>query len=96
MGDLDEFPRLRLGILGAGRIAQKAIAPAALKAKNVDLVAAASRDLPRAAALGAGRSYGSYTALLDDPGVDAVFITTHNGLHCELAIAAMQRGKHVM
>ena len=91
-----ENRKLRLGILGAGRIAQKAIAPAALRARNVELVAAASRDMKRAESLGARRAYGSYTALLDDPGVDAVFITTHNGLHCELAIEAMRRGKHVL
>jgi xylose dehydrogenase (NAD/NADP) len=94
--DGSDARRLRLGILGAGRIAQKAIAPAAHKARNVDLVAAASRELKRAESLGARRAYDSYDALLADPDVDAVFITTHNGLHCKLAIAAMQRGKHVL
>jgi xylose dehydrogenase (NAD/NADP) len=94
--DGSDARRLRLGILGAGRIAQKAIAPAALKARNVALVAAASRELSRAQSLGARRAYNSYDALLNDSDVDAVFITTHNGLHCELAIAAMQRGKHVL
>jgi xylose dehydrogenase (NAD/NADP) len=89
-------PRLRLGILGAGRIAQNAIAPAAHKARNVHFAAAASRDLKRAESLGAGRAYDSYAALLDDPEVDAVFITTHNGLHCDLAIEAMNKGKHVL
>ena len=43
-----------------------------------------------------GRAYGSYDALLNDPEVEMVFITTHNGLHCELAIEAMRRGKHVL
>jgi xylose dehydrogenase (NAD/NADP) len=88
--------RLRLGILGAGRIAQKAIAPAALKARNVELFAAASRDVQRAESLGAKRAYDSYGALLADPDVDAVFITTHNGLHGHLAIEAMRQGKHVL
>ncbi|HVZ49728.1 MAG TPA: Gfo/Idh/MocA family oxidoreductase, partial [Gemmatimonadaceae bacterium] len=88
--------RLRLGILGAGRIARRAIAPAALAARNVEFVAAASRDPERARSLGAERAYDSYDALLDDAGVDAVFITTHNGLHGELAIAAFRRGKHVI
>jgi xylose dehydrogenase (NAD/NADP) len=88
--------RLRLGILGAGRIAQNAIAPAARNARNVEFVAAASRDLSRAKSLGARRAYESYAALIADPDIDAVFITTHNGLHCALALDALRQGKHVI
>ncbi|MES2123870.1 MAG: Gfo/Idh/MocA family oxidoreductase [Gemmatimonadota bacterium] len=50
----------------------------------------------RAAALGPVRAFGSYEELLHDPEIDVVVIATHNGLHRELAIAAMEQGKHVL
>lgn len=96
MASAANLRQLRLGIVGAGRIAQNAIAPGAHRARNVEFVAAASRDLTRAQALGARRAYDSYAALLDDPEVDAVFITAHNGLHCSLSIDALRKGKHVI
>ncbi len=52
--------------------------------------------MSRAAALNPTRSYDSYDALLHDPDVDVVCIATHNGLHCELGIAALRLGKHVL
>ena len=64
--------RLRIGILGAGRIAQNAIAPAMHRAGNVDFVAAASRDLNRAESLKPARAYDSYDALLNDPEVEKI------------------------
>ncbi len=66
------------------------------KAANVEFIGAASRDLERARSLGAARVHGSYADLLDDPDIAMVFITTHNGLHADLAIEAMHRGKHVL
>lgn len=87
--------KVRFGILGCGRIAVKAFVPAIAASDKAVLVAAASRDCARAAALGV-RAYGSYDELLDDEEVEAVYIATHNGLHLPLAVAAMSRGKHVL
>ena len=87
---------VQFGILGAGRIAARAFAPALQSATNADLAAVASRDLDRAKALGGRRAYDSYEALLDDPEVEAVYIATHNGLHHPLTIRAVERGKHVL
>ncbi|MGE3180343.1 MAG: Gfo/Idh/MocA family protein [Phycisphaerae bacterium] len=87
---------VRFGILGVGRIAVKAYVPAILAAPNAVLAAAASRDLSRAQAIHPQRAYDDYDALLDDPEVEAVYIATHNGLHHPLAIAALERGKHVL
>lgn len=87
---------IRFGLIGAGRIARNQVAPAIRSAERATFHAAASRDLARAEALGAARAYGSYDALLHDSTVDAVYIATHNGLHKELAIAALRLGKHVL
>ncbi len=48
-----------------------------------------------AAALGFRRSTGDWRALVNDPHVDVVDITTPNHLHMEMALAAIAAGKHV-
>lgn len=88
--------KVRFGVIGAGRIANKQIAPAIKSAHHAVLHAAASRDLARAEALGPVRAYRTYEDLIRDSEVDAVFITAHNGLHKDLAIAALRNGKHVL
>src|SRR5574341_184124 len=88
--------KVRFGVLGAGRIARNQIGPAIQSAKHATLHAAASRDQARAESLGPMRAYGSYDELIRDPEVDAVFITTHNGLHRDLSLATLEEGKHVL
>jgi predicted dehydrogenase len=48
-----------------------------------------------AAALGFARSTGDWRALVDDPAVDLVDITTPNTLHMPIALAAIAAGKPV-
>ncbi len=88
--------RIRFGVLGAGRVARDHFAPVLQRSEVAELYAAASRDKSRALALGPTVAYDSYEYLLSDAAVDAVYIATHNGLHRELAIAAMRNGKHVL
>lgn len=58
-------------------------------------------DLPaeqateRAAAFGFARATDDWRALVSDPAVDVVSITTPNALHAEMAIEAARQGKHV-
>ena len=63
-------------------------------------MAVASRDRRRAEAYaaehGLERAHASYEALLEDPGVDAVYISLPNSLHVEWATRALQAGKHVL
>ena len=45
---------------------------------------------------GLERSHGSYEALLDDDGIDAVYISLPNGMHHEWTMKAIEAGKHVL
>jgi predicted dehydrogenase len=92
---MDSTP-VRFGIVGVGRITQARFAPALRATAHAVLQAAASRDPRRAEALEPRRAYGDYSALLRDPDVEAVYIATHNGLHRDLVIEALGRGKHVL
>ena len=88
---------VRWGFLGAGWIANRALAPAVHAADGAVLEAAASRELGRAARLGERvRLLPSYDALLEDPDVDAVYISLTNEVHAHWAIAALRAGKHVL
>ncbi|AUX93168.1 Gfo/Idh/MocA family protein [Mixta gaviniae] len=44
---------------------------------------------------GAGKAYGDWRALIADPQVEVVDITSPNHLHYEMALAAIAAGKHV-
>ncbi len=88
------------GIIGCGRIATDAVAPAIRWSANGRLVAIASRDRHIASAkaqeLGAARAYAPYEALLADREVDAIYIGLPNGLHEDWALRCAQAGKHVL
>jgi len=86
---------LRFGILGAGRIVTK-LGGASRLVRGAKLIAIASRDLERARARAAEFGVGNYQALLDDPEVDVVFNTLHNGLHCDWTVRALETGKQVI
>ena len=88
---------LRWGVLGAtSRIAQKAVMPAIVADGSSELAAVASRSGGDYPTLGAKSSYDDYQALLDDEGVDAVYIPLPNSLHLEWTVRAAEAGKHVL
>ena len=87
---------IRWGFLGAGMIARVALGPAVHQAAGARLQAAAARDPARAADLGPARVHESYEALLDDPEVDAVYISLSNEAHLPWTLAALAAGKHVL
>ena len=87
------------GFLSTARINDKVLAGARLS-DRVDVVAVASRDRGRAEAWarsnGIERAHGSYEALLEDPDVEAVYISLPNSLHVQWSIRALEAGKHVL
>jgi predicted dehydrogenase len=91
---------LRMGILGAARIAPMALVRPAREVPEVQLAAVAARDPGKARAFaskhGIPRAHASYEALLADPDLDAVYNPLPNGLHCEWTIRALRAGKHVL
>lgn len=86
----------RWGLLGAGWLVTQATGAAIHRASGATLLAAASRDVERAAATGAARAYDSYAAVIDDPDIDAVYICLNNDAHLPWITAAIDAGKHVL
>jgi len=90
---------LRIGILGAARIAPSAIIYPA-QATGHKLVAVGARDKARAAEFAKQyqiqKAYGSYQEVLDDPEIDVVYNALHNGAHAPWNIKALAAGKHVL
>ena len=94
------MPPIRWGVLGVAAIATSRFIPAMKDAAAARLVAIASRDASRAKAVaqefGVPRHFGSYEALLADPGIDAVYVPLPNRLHVEWSERALEAGKHVL
>src|SRR5262245_52331796 len=91
---------LRIGILGAARIAPNAVIRPARAVPEARIDAVAARDPARARAFatkhGIPRVHASYDALLADPEIDAIYNPLPNGLHARWTIAALEQGKHVL
>ncbi len=93
---------LRIGVLGCANIARAFVRDLrdVQGSTGVQVVAVASRDAAKAAAFaaefGIPRAHGRYEALLDDTGVDAVYLPLPNSLHAPWAQRAAAAGKHVL
>ena len=90
---------LRIGVLGAARIAELAIVGPA-RTTGDRLVAVAARDRSRAEAFaerhGVERALPSYADLVSDPDVEVVYNPLANALHGPWNLAAVHAVKHVL
>ncbi|MEQ9812739.1 MAG: Gfo/Idh/MocA family oxidoreductase [Azospirillaceae bacterium] len=94
-----------IGLIGTGFMGKcHALAYRAVSAVFADVPAprlAVLCDVPASRAEAAARQFGfaravdDWRALVADPAVDVVAITTPNSLHREMALAALAAGKHV-
>ncbi|RSM89437.1 gfo/Idh/MocA family oxidoreductase [Kibdelosporangium aridum] len=91
---------LRIGVLGAARIAPAALINPAKQLGDVEVAAVAARDTGKAkqyaAKHGIPKVHEAYQDLLDDPEIDAVYNPLPNGLHGRWTLAALAAGKHVL
>lgn len=91
---------LRIGMLGAARIAPMALVRPARRVPGVEVAAVAARHPERArrfaARHGIPRVHDSYDALVEDPALDAVYVPLPNGLHATWTLRALAAGKHVL
>jgi len=91
---------IRIGTLGASRIAPSALVRPSRNVHGADVVAVAARDRSRADAFaskhGIPHVFDSYAELVAAPDIDAIYNPLPNGLHAEWTIAALEAGKHVL
>jgi predicted dehydrogenase len=91
--------KIRWGIIGPGKIAAN-FANDLLLVDDASMVAVASRNKERAQSFAnqfkIKQVFGSYGDLFRSDTVDVVYIATPHVFHKDLAIQAMQHGKHVL
>src|SRR5690606_16083607 len=89
---------LRWGILATGGIAHSFASD--LRTAGLDLVAVGSRSQASADAFAAEfsipRAHASYEALVADPDVDIIYVSTPHPMHHAGAKLALEAGKHVL
>ena len=93
---------LKIGFIGCGGIANQKHLPGMIQQKGVDLVAFCDIVIERAEAAAKkygtpdAKTYADYRELLADKSIDAVHVLTPNVSHCEITVAALEAGKHVL
>lgn len=94
--------KIRIGVVGCGGIANGKHLPAEKRNPASELVAFC--DIIEERAVKAQKEYGEkdsavytdYKEMLKDKSIDAVLVLTPNCSHCEITVAALEAGKHVL
>ncbi|MDX6492803.1 MAG: hypothetical protein QOH02_738 [Gaiellaceae bacterium] len=88
-----------LGIVGCGWVTATRHLPALQRVRELEVVALADVDAEAVDALatsfGVAARYGAVAQLVEDPRVDAVAVCVPPAAHVEVALAAVEAGKHV-
>jgi predicted dehydrogenase len=91
---------IRIGVLGAASIVPLALTNPAKSVPEVQVLAIASRDPKRAYRFAKKhhipRVHQTYSAMLADQDIDAIYNPLPNSLHAEWTIKALKAGKHVL
>ncbi|MBB3457595.1 1,5-anhydro-D-fructose reductase (1,5-anhydro-D-mannitol-forming) [Rhizobium sp. BK313] len=90
---------VKWGLIGASTIAREWMI-GAIRATGGDVISVMSRDAERGHAYAAenniAKSVTDVADLVNDPDVDAVYISTTNEMHRDQTLAAVKAGKHVL
>ncbi len=95
MGNIADIGAAVIGTGFIGTVHVEALRRIGVQVRGV-LGSTPERGQARATALGVGHAYPSLEALLDDPAVDIVHVTSPNDLHVPQAKAVVAAGKHVV
>jgi predicted dehydrogenase len=90
---------INIGIAGCGRIAQVRHLPEYADRKEVKIAAVYDLKYERACEIAGqygAKAYREFQDLLDDKTIDAVSICVANAYHCDMTVAALKAGKHVL
>lgn len=90
---------LKVGILGAGGIAERAMVEPSHDVEGVEAIAIGARDPERAAAFAERLNLpisGSYDDILNNPEIDLIYLALPPIVHADLSVRALQSGKHVL
>ena len=92
--------KIRVGIVGLGANTRLRHVPGLRACEAVEIIGVCNRsqESTRAAAqqFGIPRMYSSWHEVISDADIDAVVIGTWPSLHCEVTVAALDAGKHVL
>ena len=91
---------IRMGILGAAKIAPKALIEPVSRRNDCEIVCVAARDVARARTYadmhGIPETADSYEALIARPDIDLIYNALPPNRHADLSIAALEAGKAVL
>lgn len=94
------YKKIRVGIIGAGKIAQFRHIPELYYRENVDIVSICDKNIDRANEVAQkykiNNVYSSYEELISKDALDAVTICLPNSLHARAALNALQSNLHVL
>lgn len=91
--------KIRLALVGCGRIAQNHFGAVAKHADRIELVAVCDVDkeaLAAGVATTGAKGYSGLSEMLAKSDADVVALCTPSGLHADQAVEAAQAGRHVM
>ena len=94
-----ERKKIIVGFIGAGTFAQGTLLPILSKMKEVELKTVCTATPVKVSNIAKRWKFKyattDYRKILEDPEIDAVFITTRHDLHAKIAAEALKAGKYV-
>ena len=95
--------KLKIGIIGCGGIANGKHMPALSRLSDkvemvafCDIIVERAQEAAKKYGTADAKVYEDYHQLPEDKSIDVVHVLTPNRSHCEISVAALEAGKHVM